>query len=980
MAGKAHTGPLYPEADLVPDENDELIGSAELEQIGLFGSLKRKIKVEEAPGSLLLRRFLKGEVICRQGEPGHSAFYLVPAEDIVRLRQYQLAQQAGSESTDRVERWQRDIDWLTQWIAEAGLVRQRVVARAYLLFEGDRPKRSFWPWRRVHRQTGSPLMPESISVDGPSEINATTRNAPLYEDDIFGEMSCLMFTPRSATVIAERECFAVEFRRNILDSLQREESFRRRVDAAYRERVLNSHLRRLQFLEDLTDDELEFLRPHAELIMANPGDVLFEEGDPPDAAYIVRSGLVQIVQNLDVTLKPEHISSWAAMCRRILVERLASSTAGSAAVGGAPAAAPKPSAADILAQARAAAAKRQAASEAGPSTAPASATSQEPPTPRPSVRPAGSVATEAAAATVTSPASAAAAVSSTPSTANEAAKSQGDEPATFLVSEQSATANLTPLGWLWQWFSPPVQQAVERIAASEQPAVDDCQLVAKALNQIARQRKWLAGSPLKKIWSDPSVADLVSTLPRGLEGIGKDWTDVDVRLAGRAVLHALLPDFVPSRARAAPPPRIIRYMGRGECFGELAVVQQTPRTASAIAYDHPTDDQRRTASRVELVRIQADHFREFLHRVPRVAQRVENLLAKYRQEDIRRQARPAWTSESLLSSPEFRDEGLAQGQKLLLIDLDRCTRCGDCVRACIRTHDDGRTRLFLDGPRFDRFLIPAACRQCRDPLCMIGCPVGSIQRGDNGQIVIRQWCIGCGLCARQCPYDSIQMYDLGLIPEAAPGWRMLPESAVEGQPWWQPGFSARDWPSFDAPLRWSPTVAAIFAQHAGDGATWLKAQRLPAPLCLRYQFQAERLDTHRLGYLLECETKVGQLEVWLNGQPCPLERGSARLPQSAVAAGKNVLALRLSPSEKGSPLPYDAPFLRVWLGALPEVGELTRQFIEDLEAANFKIQAARAVVCDLCSDLPGQQPACVAECPHAAAMRVDAFFEFPSIS
>ena len=51
---------------------------------------------------------------------------------------------------------------------------------------------------------------------------------------------------------------------------------------------------------------------------------------------------------------------------------------------------------------------------------------------------------------------------------------------------------------------------------------------------------------------------------------------------------------------------------------------------------------------------------------------------------------------------------------------------------------------------------------------MIGCPVGSINRGDNGEIQIRDWCIGCSVCADQCPYGSIQMSpltgDLQLTP------------------------------------------------------------------------------------------------------------------------------------------------------------------------------------------------------------------------
>ena len=43
---------------------------------------------------------------------------------------------------------------------------------------------------------------------------------------------------------------------------------------------------------------------------------------------------------------------------------------------------------------------------------------------------------------------------------------------------------------------------------------------------------------------------------------------------------------------------------------------------------------------------------------------------------------------------------------------------------------------------------------------MIGCPVGAINRGENSEIQITDWCIGCELCADQCPYGSIQMNSL----------------------------------------------------------------------------------------------------------------------------------------------------------------------------------------------------------------------------
>jgi Fe-S-cluster-containing hydrogenase component 2 len=40
---------------------------------------------------------------------------------------------------------------------------------------------------------------------------------------------------------------------------------------------------------------------------------------------------------------------------------------------------------------------------------------------------------------------------------------------------------------------------------------------------------------------------------------------------------------------------------------------------------------------------------------------------------------------------------------------------------------------------------------------MTGCPVDAIHRGKHLQIVIEDHCIGCGLCATNCPYGSISI-------------------------------------------------------------------------------------------------------------------------------------------------------------------------------------------------------------------------------
>ncbi len=165
--------------------------------------------------------------------------------------------------------------------------------------------------------------------------------------------------------------------------------------------------------------------------------------------------------------------------------------------------------------------------------------------------------------------------------------------------------------------------------------------------------------------------------------------------------------------------------------------------------------------RVELVKIDAATFQTLVESSPALKRRVQEAVAdRIRETKAKVEATPGAVDRQVQASPRYEELGLFQGQKLMLIDLDRCTRCGDCVQACINTHDDGRTRLYLDGPRFGRFLVPLTCRECLDPVCMIGCPVGAINRGDNGQIVIREWCIGCKLCAEQCPYGSIQMHGL----------------------------------------------------------------------------------------------------------------------------------------------------------------------------------------------------------------------------
>jgi len=98
------------------------------------------------------------------------------------------------------------------------------------------------------------------------------------------------------------------------------------------------------------------------------------------------------------------------------------------------------------------------------------------------------------------------------------------------------------------------------------------------------------------------------------------------------------------------------------------------------------------------------------------------------------------------------------GAATMLIDMERCTRCDDCVRACAATHD-GNPRFIRQGPVVDDVMVANACMHCVDPVCMIGCPTGAISRDSHqGQIVINDsTCIGCAVCANSCPYQNIHM-------------------------------------------------------------------------------------------------------------------------------------------------------------------------------------------------------------------------------
>lgn len=107
------------------------------------------------------------------------------------------------------------------------------------------------------------------------------------------------------------------------------------------------------------------------------------------------------------------------------------------------------------------------------------------------------------------------------------------------------------------------------------------------------------------------------------------------------------------------------------------------------------------------------------------------------------------------------DHRFLNGTQTMLIDLERCTRCDDCVRACATTHDNN-PRFLRQGPTHNQVMIANACMHCVDPVCMIGCPTGAIARdAEVGTVRIDDHtCIGCSTCANSCPYSAIRMVEI----------------------------------------------------------------------------------------------------------------------------------------------------------------------------------------------------------------------------
>jgi len=447
-------GRLYPEdtPNVYSVETEELLALPMFK--GVSGTF-----LELNTGSVVKRVIKAGEIVVREGDNGSTAFYILEGEADVFI---------GSPREHVATQQERP-----------GLFTKM---RSILAPKSRQP-------REEERQT-----PSHIRIDAPVDLPYEDPIAQLHAGDLFGEMTCMSFYPRSATVRAKTDCVMLEMLRNVLDVMQKNKTFRAQLDANYRGRALGTHLRSVPIFSTISEDFVDLLRERVELLRFEPGAVICEEGAPADAFYLVRIGFVKVSQKMD----------------------------------------------------------------------------------------------------------------------------------------------------------------------------------------------------------------------------GEDL--------------------------------VLAYLPRGGYFGEMGLLQGGVRTATCVALDH-----------VEVVRILAPDFHEMLDRFPEVrAHIVHTAEQRERENQLHHRRRNVQTDNTPLH--QFLEQGLMDAQSLLVLDLEKCTRCDQCVKACADAHD-GVTRLLRDGVRFENYLVATSCRQCRDPRCMIGCPVGSIRRRNSLEVIIEDWCVGCGLCASNCPYGNITVHE-----------------------------------------------------------------------------------------------------------------------------------------------------------------------------------------------------------------------------
>jgi CRP-like cAMP-binding protein/ferredoxin len=237
-----------------------VIETERLQRLPMFKSVSGTF-LELNKGAVVERRFRAGDIICREGEFGSTAFYILEghAEVFIHTPFAHVTTEAAGGN----------------WFSK---LKSRLVGR------------------EQHQREEEVVDRRWIPIDAPIDLAYDNPMAELGPGDLFGEMTCMNQYPRSATVRAKTDCVMLEMLRNVLDILQKNKTFKAQLDRNYRDRALKTHLRSVPVLSTLSDQFIDYLREHVELVRYAPGQVICRQGEPADSFYLIHTGFVKVTQ------------------------------------------------------------------------------------------------------------------------------------------------------------------------------------------------------------------------------------------------------------------------------------------------------------------------------------------------------------------------------------------------------------------------------------------------------------------------------------------------------------------------------------------------------------------------------------------------------------------------------------------------------------------------------------------------------------
>lgn len=260
-------------ADNLPPKSDPVMGGKlkgeklsieAMQQYSIFQKIP-SAQLALCLGAVSLHHFQKGDLICKEAERGSSAFYLLDGGADVFV--------SAPMTPFKSEKEKKDVS------------RQGALSFFRRFTTGIIPKLE---------------VSKAASVSGLSNPAASPTYdyliAHLNPLDLFGEMTCLSYSPRSATVRAAENCSALELLCNAVQVLHKYQKLKPSVEKAYRERALGPHLRSIPILADLDDKFIEILRDRIEFISFEPGEIILKQDDPATALYLIRSGCIKVAQ------------------------------------------------------------------------------------------------------------------------------------------------------------------------------------------------------------------------------------------------------------------------------------------------------------------------------------------------------------------------------------------------------------------------------------------------------------------------------------------------------------------------------------------------------------------------------------------------------------------------------------------------------------------------------------------------------------